>query len=350
MRDLQRPVPAAIRCLDAVAPLGSPDADLVALAAWACLHLAKRDRGQRLRATAELEHLLGLAVRRDEGRIGWGLGWAWDAFGDGTINPPDAVYAYQRALAGLVLCDAHRVLGEERWAAAAQEATAMLMTDLWGWQDSARGGEYRSVWYSDQRADQLPHLQKHDVNALTAGLLGRLGSRPPLYEERLKAMLGHLLACQGVGLRAETGLTTNWRGGSTGVVLERPNDLVHQVLIVIGLANVGKACATRATETTLDDLITVHFEADGTPREGVFTRGTRGWGPPAALFVLAARKYRSLHVRRLASGLCSSIDDDGMSSYAGADEPRAQVWYALALARWARGPIDAARPLARWTR
>lgn len=324
---------AALRCLDDVRPLSSTDADLVALAAWARLHLATKDSRQRDLARAELEHLLGLAVRRDEQRLGWGLGWAWDAFADGTVNPPDTVYAYQTALAGIVLCDAHLVLGEQLFATEAQRAATMLMTCLWGWHDAE--SRFRSVWYSDQEADQLQHLQKHDVNALSAGLLSRLPALRAEYAERLDAMVGHLVASQGVGLSAEPGSRASWRAGSTGSRLGQPNDLVHHVLILIGLANTGDSRAAKAVGAATTGLATQHFRSDGVPHEGRHTRGTRGWGPPAALFILAEKKHRSFLVRRIAKQLRLSIDASGTCAYVDTDEPRARVWYALALARWA---------------
>lgn len=43
----------------------------------------------------------------NDGQVGWGLPYAWDAFGDGTVNPARQVYAYQTGLVGKALVDAY---------------------------------------------------------------------------------------------------------------------------------------------------------------------------------------------------------------------------------------------------
>ncbi len=332
-----RALDAARRSLEQLGEDAEPeDADRVALTAWARLHLVAEDHDQLEPLRADLERVEALAVRRDAGRIGWGLGWAWDAFSDGTVNPRDTVYTYQTGLIGLMLLDAHEVLAEGRWLALARAAAAMIMEEASGWED----GEHFSVWFSDQEADQLPHLQKHDVNGLAAGLLARLGNER--WRAAHAAMIEHLLAEQGAALPEDETPRTNWRFGAVreqpqGSIMHRPNDLVHECLILLGLADTSDPAAQAAVDAALADIAAYHFDERGVPREGVFTRGTRGWGPPAALFVLARRGSHRRAAARIARALAASVDARGRSSLVPANEPRAQGWYALALAAWASG-------------
>lgn len=325
---------AASGILDALEPVEYSEADLLAIVLWTRLHLLRLGIGDRRRTTADLERLEAMATSPSPGEIGWGLGRAWDAFGDGTVNPIQTIYTYQTALAGFVLTDAHAVLEEPRWRALAVEAVRTLMTRACCWE--AAGA--LSVWYSDHSHDQLPHLQKHDVNALTAGLLARLDDDDGRWSSRRQAMVKHLVAEQGAGLPPNGGNDGNWRFGAArrlpkGLILHRPSDLLHQCLIVLGLQEVPGPHAHSAVQRALDSIVATHFDAHGRPADGVFTRGVRGWGPPSALFVLARSGRHRRATERIGRTVTRSIGSGGLSSLASFDEPRAQAWFALALAQ-----------------
>jgi hypothetical protein len=326
----------AARVLDAVGAPDGDEADLLAIVLWARLHLLALGAGDRQRVIADLERLEALATRPAPGQAGWGLGRPWDAFNDDTVNPPETIYTFQTALIGLVLLDAHAALDQPRWHALALEAAGTVIERACCWEHE--GG--LSVWYSDQANDQKPHLQKHDVNALAAGLLARLGDGAAPWRSQRHAMVAHLLAEQGAALPEGAGNQHNWRFGAARKlpersILHRPSDLLHQCLILIGLQEVREPGASLAVERALDAIVATHFDRRGVPAEGVFTRGVRGWGPPAALFALARSRSHRRPARRIAGALARSIGGGGVSSMAPLDEPRAQAWFALALARQA---------------
>ena len=309
---------------------GSGESDVVLLSARTRAHLLSVGYGDESDLSAGLAKLELAATTLPSGHPGWGLSYAWDAFGDGTVNPPTTVYAYTTASAALAFLDGYLALGDERWLDLAAAACATIVTEMCCW----RRDRYRSVWYSDQPADQQDGYQVHNVSALALAALTRLdrlrGERR-LARER-SGMLAYLLAKQGRGLDAAVpGLASNWRympGGS------QANDLVHEAFIVMGLLEAGGRRALRAATASLRGMLDVHFAADGAPREGHFTRGSNGWGPPAALFVLTGVPDFETAAARIASTLVRSVGDEG-STYAAPDRVRGQAWYALGLARYA---------------
>jgi hypothetical protein len=59
-----------------------------------------------------------------DGAVGWGLPVAFDAFGDGTVNPPNQIYAFQTALVSLALLDVYADTGASADLAAVEAALA----------------------------------------------------------------------------------------------------------------------------------------------------------------------------------------------------------------------------------
>jgi hypothetical protein len=101
-------------------------------------------------------------LRASEMRTGWGMPWAWDAFGDGSVNPPETAYAITTALAIHALLDAGQPVDRgiaEHWRS-------------------------RLDWYSDRPSDAV---WTPNTAAALASALARLG-----YVEEAQAVFDRL--------------------------------------------------------------------------------------------------------------------------------------------------------------
>ncbi|MEO7001768.1 MAG: hypothetical protein ABI068_08100 [Ktedonobacterales bacterium] len=58
-------------------------------------------------ATTIADYLVQNGALESAGKIGWGLTYAWDAFGDGTTNPANQMYGFQTALVSRALLATH---------------------------------------------------------------------------------------------------------------------------------------------------------------------------------------------------------------------------------------------------
>lgn len=312
----------------------SDEADVVLLAARAQSRLLQaRVRDDRGTLRGQLNRLLGLRVEsaRSDG-WGWGLSYAWDAFGDDVNNPDNTIYSYTTAAAALALLDGYELLGDTKYLDAAERAAEALLVDTCCWSD----GDYMSVWYSDQANDHREDRQVHNVNGLALAALARLDEHliPARFSDERKAMAAHLIDQQGVGYSLEPLEGTrvsraNWKymQGTT-----RPNDLLHETFIVEGLLAHGTAEACEAADRSLDGVIDSHFTEEGRPQSGPYTFGSLHWGPAAALHALSMSHRHLPEARPVADYLATTINDKGQSTLAEPGETRAQAWYALGLA------------------
>ena len=323
---------------DSIDVRSTDEADTVLLLARANAHLIAagvHDDKDELRA--QLDRLLQLRIE-GEGGWGWGLSYPWDAYGDGVVNPADTIYSYTTAAAALALLDGYAVLGDEKYLEAARQAGAALTVDTCCWRD----GDHVSVWYDDQPNDQRNERQVHNVNGLALAAFTRLdeATGDSRYADLTSAMAEHLIEEQGEGYAQENyGKTrvadSNWAYSQAEP--GRPNDLIHEAFIVEGLLTYGTDEAVQAARRSLDGMLATHFN-DGEPREGKYTFGSLGWGPGAALFVLAmVDDYRDA-ARPVAENLSEAVSDEGRSTLADAEQLRAQAWYSLGLARFANEP------------
>lgn len=66
-----------------------------------------------------------LVIHKDDnnnGLVGWGLTFAWDAFGNGTTNPANTEYSYQTPLAARCLLDAYTTTSNNTYLQTAEDA------------------------------------------------------------------------------------------------------------------------------------------------------------------------------------------------------------------------------------
>lgn len=317
---------AAVQVLDALDPLASEEPDTVLLAARAYTYLALDEPAYETQARALLDRLASMTAA--PGVVGWGLSFAWDAFGDGTENPASTIYSYTTAAAGLAFLDGYAAFGDARYFELAVGAAETLVTDLCCWVE----GEYASIWYSNQPADMQPGRQVHNVSGLTLALLSRLADLGhPIDAVLSDKLTAYLVASQGQPwMVPEHAATSNWPYSADG---RRANDLIHETFIIEGLMyrNDAQETVRRAVEGVLE----VHFSDDGHPDEQVHTRGSLGWGPPAGLYILSNFPAHRTRVDRIAQVLMESIAADGTSTLLEENHERALAWYALGLARYA---------------
>jgi hypothetical protein len=97
---------------------------------------------------------------------GWGLGFAFDAFADGSTNPPSAIYGTDTAIAAGALLDVFEMTGDDKYldaaAAALDHYRAMAI----------RNAKGLFMAYSDQPSDRIPVYAN---SALLMGAYARVG-------------------------------------------------------------------------------------------------------------------------------------------------------------------------------
>lgn len=325
------------RIIGAVAWQVSEEPDVLLLCARATAHrVAAGDTGSVELLEHQLDRLWALRILRYD-TPGWGLSYEWDSFNKGSVNPADTVYSYTTAAAALAFSDAYIVTGNRRYLEIAVGACCTLLTATCCW----RQGPYLSVWYSDQPGDHQPESQTHNVNGLTLAALSRStrldGTRA--FDQERAAILAHLIHTQGQelgGQRLADGMAevarSNWRyrRGSP-----RPNDLMHECFIIDGLLESGDPAGYEAALLALQGIWQTHFQARGTPRDGVYTHGSLGWGAGGGLFALSSCPTFRSEAAGVAATIAATVDEVGRSSLAHHAQPRAQAWYGLGLARFA---------------
>ena len=160
------------------------------------------------------------------GRTGWGLPFAWDAFSDGSVNPPSTVYGITTALAVRALLDTYEATGDKTYAKVAEAA----LTDYATSATRTPNGLY--FWYSDQPSDAT------EVPNVVSMLMGQYARAANLlhrddFAQLAGAAFGELMAQR----QLDGGLAT-WPYS-----VAKPagrNDLVHASYVVQGLIDYGR--------------------------------------------------------------------------------------------------------------
>lgn len=197
-----------------------------------------------------------VANSRHSNGTGWGLGWEWDAFGDGSVNPADAIYAITTAIAVEGLLNAYEAAGDQKYLDTAVEALASYMP----YTTRTEAGAY--FWYSNQPADQKSIF---NVSAMLAGMFARAGSMTGRDDFRhvARLVLDDLL-----WNATDANGHPSWEYGPRTGSSPRWNDLVHAGYIAYGVL-----LADRHLGTNLVDKQRIHaylngfFSPDGKPRE-----------------------------------------------------------------------------------
>ena len=213
------------------------------LAAEARRYAAQPTRRGRERVRRALRWLIAHPDLDGDGLVGWGLPDAWDAFSDGSENPPHHPYTISMALIAEGLLDAleadrkHRELLGSRTV----RVTKQLLRSGWRrwatqvWTATPEGGYF---WYSPAPADDyfVPN-----VSAMWAGVGARL-THEPWVQQRRRLLSGIKARTQAaaasiiasVDLRRDLPYW-NYVEGSHDLNRDDPNDLVHHVYILWGM-------------------------------------------------------------------------------------------------------------------
>lgn len=118
----------------------------------------------------------------NDGRPGWGLPESWDAFGDGSVNPPNHSYTVTTAICLNGLQDA--LVLDDFWSSSEKNAATRLLADTairWCGECVSEGFEGKYFWYSVSHDDDYfcPN-----VSAMLMGSLVRLlNERPDVFSE-----------------------------------------------------------------------------------------------------------------------------------------------------------------------
>lgn len=269
------------RGLDAYTPtIESDHAMAYALVASAESHRYRFTGENRARQSA-IQAADWLVEHRDpdgDGVIGWGLPFAWDAFGDGSINPANATYTITTALAIQALLDVHRVSGDPELLGLALAAAHTML-------DSAYTRTPYEAWfhYSPAESDAFPVF---NISAMMVGQLQRLASVETDLAIEADLVATHLLNAG----REDAAGRIYWPYSAPGAPGDdRENDLVHAAYIVQGLADYARYGGNLDVDVgSLYTSLTAFLMEDGgiseMPHE---TRPARDWGVGAALFTTA---------------------------------------------------------------
>lgn len=240
--------------------------------AFALIATAGAKSGNTNAATAAANWLVANSTDQ-HGATGWGLGFAWDAFNDGSENPPDTIYGITTALAVAGLVDAYESTKKAEYLSTAVNAL----------EDYARYVSDGCFWYSNQRSDSAC---VHNVSAMLMGQYARVGALAGRDDFIDQARNAHANLLD--NMRSTASGEPYW---SYSTERERPNDAVHAAYVVQGLAEYARATGTGFVSAPHIDYLT-SFIGDGavlefSPHHKVDNRRARLWGVGQILYTLS---------------------------------------------------------------
>lgn len=212
------------------------------LVAEACRFRSSPTLEGRRRIGAAFAWLVDNADLDGDGAPGWGLPDAWDAFGDGSLNPTNHPYTITTALAAEALLDALELEvdagGEALLSGAQREQAADLLTATWlrwsrHWTDDGRVAYF---WYSPS-----PHDAHYvpNVSSMWVGVGARLLAQPWVVRNaRLARAVRAKVARGSASLVEEAELVDGAPFWRYLVGQGRPNDALHQAYTLWGLERV----------------------------------------------------------------------------------------------------------------
>lgn len=173
-----------------------------------------------------------------DGKDGWGLTFAWDAFGDGSVNSADHPYTIITAICVLGLVDALNTNGV--FSEVEKEQIAGLVNKVierWcleGWTQS--GATEGFFWYSLTDFDSyfLPNVSSFMCGAIQkyVGLHG--GRLSPSQRELYKDRARDGMAAINSSVESFNGMPF-WNYSVPDALEPDPNDLVHHMYILYGI-------------------------------------------------------------------------------------------------------------------
>ena len=177
-----------------------------------------------------------------DGEIGWGLGYAWDAFSDGIENPAWHAYtietinvmdAYVEALlTGLLSDDTQNKVKE-------QIRETVLLWNQKYWSDNGQHGEKYFYWYSISGWDAIGCI---NIDAKMIGTQARLIKEyPDLFSETEKNMiLDHIDKCYVKVMQHSYFENSLLKWNYFEQSDSSPNDAIHHAFILEGISDYQK--------------------------------------------------------------------------------------------------------------
>ncbi|GEM_PF-1938703 len=189
--------------------------------------------------------------------MGWGLSFAWDAYGDGTVNPPSTIYGITTALAIGGLVESYCRSGKVSYLEAAVESlnyyANYISEDVYG----------KFLNYSDQSSD---NYNTHNVNAMLMHAYARVGV---LIDRQDFKQLATEVASSLHAAQFTYPDSISWpytAQAEAGTRADR-NDIVHAAYIAYGVLETQKLLDIEiATQTELENYLK-GFERDGNLKE-----------------------------------------------------------------------------------
>lgn len=270
-----------------------------------------------------------------ENHAGWGLPFAWDAFGDKSINPISTVYGVTVALGVRALFDTYDLTKEVIYKETAIEALEYYILFF---HDSENGGFFG---YSDQPTDQI---DTYNISSILMGQYARAYhyTRDNKFREIAKKSKQNL----DFGRRT-IDTETYW---PYSVYEDRPNDLVHAAYIVQGYVDYAKYVdknldirkevnyLMRFFDKEMVKEFPDHskFPAQTAKRAAeLLARPARGWGVGMLIYTLADYGYTSEAIRAARALKPYEAGNDIYATTPGREEfiPRIQSHVTFGLAK-----------------
>ncbi len=251
--------------------------------AYALVASAAANRGDEKSARQAADWLV---ININPERAGWGLGWDWDAFSNGTINPANTVYGITTALAVDGLVNTYCLTKESQYLEVATQAL-----EYYSQFQSLPTGH---ISYSNQPADSTYVVP--NITAMLMGQYARVGQM---------TMNQRFIEVAQIAYQAMLKDAVREKGAlkyiyAYGVANVRENDLVHTAYITYGLYLYEKymtshqsltSCSVRHLTGFIGDDV-YEYNTDRSSKIG--DRKARGWGIGMALFLASLLNEKEL--------------------------------------------------------
>lgn len=212
--------------------------------------------------------------------VGWGLPFAWDAFGDDSVNPETTIYGVTTAIAVRGLLDVYELTGDMIYRDIAIQALEDYVPYF---HESEHGGYFG---YSDSRFDQV---DTHNISGILMGQYAR--AVPYDMENRYREITDKLRSHLDRHREFVDG-HYYWRYSER---VKRPNDLVHAAYIVQGYLDYARFVDNSLDLDPVVEYLDRFFDGNSVYEfpdhrevaEGKTRRPARGWGVGMLIHVLA---------------------------------------------------------------
>lgn len=188
--------------------------------------------------------------------VGWGLPWEWDAFGDGSMNPKDSVYAIEVANVIDALLDAFDsgVLNPSLHKKALQimhDLAILWNTKYWTEQNETGRNFY---WYSISKNDEI---ECTNISSKMAGTFSRLLRVPDLFSDEEQTIISDRIdqtisRVYELAYKDENNVLV-WDYIPSSEVSGR-NDLIHHAFVIEGIFDYNKYRATVDSKFSYEEL------------------------------------------------------------------------------------------------